>query len=156
MSRKKLTSKTTFYLNRTHFIEVAKRATEWDFNRQISLDWATKLPQGQDFPIQMSFEHNHRRFEPCEPHTRLVIETPNCTAVVDVTNEFFATLPVASMIFDGDDIMFAIFPDADGNPLELVYLDLTRQTRRAMRKYAKKAKDERLSQLVERTLANAA
>ena len=155
MSRKKLSREVVRLVNREHFIEIAKSAPEWNYEKQISLDWALSFPPG-DCRVLGSFEFSERHSEPCEIYTRLVVLSMSGTVVVDVTNEFFETLPVASVIYEGDDLMFAIFPDSDGNPHELCHMGLTSQTRRAMRKYAKKAKDERLSQLVERTLANAA
>lgn len=147
----KLNIETIPYLTRKHFKEIVKNGEQWDFNRQLSTDIIRDLPTNPNclYPINLYQWHEHRRGEWCEPHVRLVVDTPNNTAIVDVPMGYFESLPAATKVYQDGKLMFVLFAEASGGPTEIRYVELNRQVRGAMRKFARKSKDAQIRQYVQ-------
>lgn len=147
----KLNIKTIPYLTRRHFEEIVRNASTWDFNRQLSRRDIRELPNDAQclYPVNQYLFHQHRRFQLCEPHMRLVIDVPDSIAIADVPMDYFEKLPRAMKVYQGNAIAFVLFLNASGKPTEIRYVELNRKVRRAMQKFAQKHKDARIKKFIQ-------
>ena len=83
------------YVRRSHLCEIADHSDLWDFNRQLDSKAVRRLPKQQNlaYPVIQTLLHEHRHFEPCEQHMRLVIDIQGDVAIADVPLNYFDKLP---------------------------------------------------------------
>lgn len=65
------------FVTKRQLVQAQRQATKWDFNRQIHPDLDLGNLGNYWFPIMLSFPHNHRRMEKCEPHVRIEVYVPD-------------------------------------------------------------------------------
>ncbi len=85
------------YFTKRHLLECVKRGPEWGFNRQLN-ERIVELPEDLKYPVLYCLVHEHRAFEPCEPHMRCVVvySKKGDEFIVDVPMAFWHKLPVAA------------------------------------------------------------
>lgn len=80
------------YFTRRHLIECARLGLKWDYNRQVS-EKVRELPEA-NYPVIRTLVHQHRHFQPCEPHIRCGVGGPNgLIAFIDVPMWYYDKLP---------------------------------------------------------------
>jgi len=133
------------YLTRNELIEIADTGVEWDYNRQLCSEKIRQLPDDSEivYPVEHHFLHEHRCFEPCETHMRLVISIPGSIATADVPLSYFESLPKARCVVCKDQIVAVLLNKDDGSPWRLRFHEMNRDTRRAIRHLMRKSKDHR-------------
>jgi hypothetical protein len=86
------------YFTGAKLVEAARRADEWNFNRQLDLAEVSKLPE-EKFPIVGTFSHHRRAGEPCELHIRCWVDVgDDCQRAVDVPWEWYKALPTMRVL----------------------------------------------------------
>lgn len=144
--KKNFTIKEMPYLTRKELIEIADKGAEWEYNRQLCSEKIRRLPCDPEiiYPVEQNFLHEHRCFEPCETHMRLVITIPGSIATADVPLSYFESLPKARCVVRGDQMVAVLLNKADGSPWRLRYHEMNRDVRRAIRHLMKKSKNRHM------------
>lgn len=141
--RKNFIIKEMPYLTRRELVEIAYKGVEWEYNRQLCSEKIRRLPNDPEivYPVEHHFLHEHRCFEPCETHMRLVITIPHSIATADVPLRYFESFPKARCVVCGDQMVAVLLDKADGSPWRIRYHEMNRDVRRAIRHLMKKSKD---------------
>ncbi len=140
----KFTIKTLPYLTRKELIDIADNGERWDYNRQLCPEAIRRLPNDSEivYPITIFFFHEHRCFEPCELHMRLVVSIPGSTATADVPLDFFEALPKSNFVICEKRIVAVLLEKPDRSPWKLRYKNMNRMTGGAIRHLLKKSKNQ--------------
>jgi len=131
------------YLTRKHLSEIALAGEDWNYNRQLCPKAIRKIKKDPDvvYPIELFFFHEHRCFQPCELHMRLVISIADAIATADVPLDYFEQLPKVRWVRHKEKPLVALLLDEDGNPLSLRYSDMSKNVCDAIQFLIDKSRD---------------
>ncbi|MFH5803189.1 hypothetical protein [Alienimonas sp. DA493] len=156
----KYSTRTLPYLSPDHLTEIADRGDEWDFNRQLCPEAVRELlSEGHEiYPVVHELPHRHRRFQPCEPHVRVVFETGGAIGIADVPTDYARDLPRLLTVMRSGEYAGGVLIRPNGEPHTFLCPDSDppKEIRRTLKHLARKSRDGRMRAFVRRCLTSTA
>lgn len=81
------------YFTKHDLLYCCEHDQEWGYNQGVTREWVDTLPDDIKIPISLHLFHNYKQGEPCEQHSRCMINLPEGKyAFVDVPTDFYLGL----------------------------------------------------------------
>jgi hypothetical protein len=130
---------------------MADNADRWDFNRQLDSHAVRSLPKDRHlaYPVIQQLVHEHRHFEPCEPHIRLVVDIQGAVAIADVPMDYFDKLPKLYVVSKGGNGLLWVLLDENGDPWDVRADSGSRDMGQAVEYFIKHCDDPKAKKSVE-------